>query len=184
MRRYAQWAAGIAAGLLALYVAGPLWAGWHLRQAMRNRDVAALEARVDFPELRRVLKPRIGAAVRADAESSGVVGGWIKRAVGATVAETAVEALVTPANLSRLLASRAFVLARFPEAMKPQMPADDPEDADDPAPPRRLRWAFFESPTRFRVETAHPRLQDGRIVSILALQGVSWRLVDVDIVKR
>ncbi len=184
MRVYGRWAAGIVAAMLVLYVAGPLWAGWQLRQAIRGRDVAALESRVDWLELRRALKPRLTAALRDNADQSGVVGGWIKRALSGTAASTAVDTLVTPANLSRLLTSRAFVLARFPEAMKPQMPADDPEDVDDPAPPRRLRWAFFESPTRFRVEAAHPRLEGARIVSILALQGLSWRLVDVDIVKR
>jgi hypothetical protein len=184
MKRYAWRAAGVGAGLLALYMAGPLWAGWHLRQAMKSRDIAALEARVDWIELRRALKPRITAAIRDDALQSGVVGGLVKRALGATLSNTAVDTFVTPANLSRLLAGRAFLLERLPGSTKTEPPTEDVEDADDPVPPRRLRWAFFESPTRFRVESVHPKLSNARIVSILALQGVSWRLVDVDIIKK
>jgi hypothetical protein len=46
-------------------------------------------------------------------------------------------------------------------------------------PPRRLRWAFFETPTRFRLEAIHPRLPGQRIVATLALTGGSWKLVDV-----
>ena len=49
----------------------------------------------------------------------------------------------------------------------------------DPLAPRRLRWAFLESATRFRIETADPKLPGKRVVSILALQGTTWRLVDV-----
>jgi Protein of unknown function (DUF2939) len=170
--------------LLALYAAGPLWAGWHLRQAMKSRDSTALESRVDWPELRRVVKPRLAAAIREDADQSGVIGGLLKRTLGSTLSNAAIDAFLTPGNLSRLLAGRAFVLEKFPGSTPTGPAAEDTEDADDPVPPRRLRWAFFESPTRFRVESVHPKLANTRIVSILALQGISWRLVDVDIIKK
>jgi hypothetical protein len=55
-------------------------------------------------------------------------------------------------------------------------------EPDDPMPPRRLKWAFFESPTRFRFEATHPRLSQQRVVARLGLQGFGWRLIDVDIV--
>ncbi len=184
MRREVKWAAWGLGALAALYVAGPLWAGWHLRQAMRNRDTASLSSRVDFTALRQAMKPRLAAALRDDADKSGVVGGLLKRAIGGTISDAAVETFVTPGNLARILAGRAFVLERFPGATQPATPTEDIEDPDDPVPPRRIRWAFFESPTRFRVESMHPKVPNGRIVSILALQGLSWRLVDVDIVKR
>jgi hypothetical protein len=45
--------------------------------------------------------------------------------------------------------------------------------------PRRLRWAFFEAPTRFRIEVADRTEPGKRVVSIFALQGTSWKLVDV-----
>jgi Protein of unknown function (DUF2939) len=182
--RASRWGAGVLAGLAVLYLAGPLWAGWNLRQAMRNRDAASLEARVDWTTLRRNMKPRLAAALKEDADKSGVIGGLLKRAIGGTISDAAVDTLVTPGNLSRILAGRAFVINRFPGSSQPSAPDDDPEDADDPAPPRRIRWAFFDGLTRFRVEAVNPKLPNARIVSTLALQGWSWRLVDVEIVKR
>jgi hypothetical protein len=42
-----------------------------------------------------------------------------------------------------------------------------------------LRWAFFESPTRFRIEIADAKEPARRVVSVFELQAFSWRLVDV-----
>ncbi len=170
-----------------VYLAGPLWAGWQLRQAIRGRDVAGMEARVDWPQLRANLKPRVAGAINDDAANSGVISGALKRAVGSVLSNTAVDTLVTPANLGRVLAGRAFMLDRQaggkPPAGKAPASADTTEDPDDPVPPKRVRWAFFESPTRFRVESTNPRLPNHRVVAILALQGLAWKLIDIDIVK-
>ena len=187
MSRTLKIVSGVVALACVVYLAGPLWAGWQLRQAMRTRNVAMLEARVDWPQLRANLKPRIAGAIKESADNSGLIGGVLKRAMGGVISNTAVDTLVTPGNLSRLLAGRSFMLDRKPDSTKGTAPApadDDAEDPDDPMPPKRLRWAFFESPTRFRVESVNPKLPNSRVVSILALQGVSWKLVDIDIIKR
>ena len=187
MQRAVRIGGGIVLVAGLVYLAGPLWAGWQLRQAIRSRDVAAMEARVDWPLLRANLKPRIAGAINDDADNSGAIGGAVKRALGSVFSNTAVDTLVTPSNLSRLLAGRSFLLERRTTtgaSKAPEPVAEDAEDPDDPMPPKRLRWAFFESPTRFRVEATNPKLPNSRIVSILALQGMSWKLVDIDIVKR
>ena len=64
------------------------------------------------------------------------------------------------------------------------MSSPDPSDAEevansDPLSPRRLRWDFFETPTRFRIEVADRQESGKRVVSVFALQGASWKLVDV-----
>jgi Protein of unknown function (DUF2939) len=186
MRRTVRIGGGILLVACLTYLAGPLWAGWQLRQAMRTRDVAAMEGRVDWPQLRANLKPRITTAINDSADASGTIGGALKRALGSVLSNTAVDTLVTPSNLSRLLAGRAFMLDRrgSTDSKAPQPVDDHAEDPDDPVPPKRVRWAFFESPTRFRVEATNPKLPNSRIVSILALQGLSWKLVDIDIVKQ
>ena len=182
--------------VLALaYVAWPLWSGWQLRQALRSRDLVGLEARVDWPTLRANLKPRLAQAVREDADRSPGVTGVLKRAIGTVLADRGVDYAVTPKTLSRVLAGREFIAARgrpdsgapAPGAGETKAPAPvdaEAEDPDDPVPPKRLRWAFFETPTRFRIETTHPRLPDSRIVSIFALTGMTWKLVDIDLVSR
>jgi hypothetical protein len=42
-----------------------------------------------------------------------------------------------------------------------------------------VRWAFFETPTRYRIEAVARNDPTQRLVFILALQGASWKLVDV-----
>jgi hypothetical protein len=198
MNRAVRWTLVFVLTFGVAFAAWPFWSGWQLRQAMRARDVASLQARVDWPTLRANLKPKLAAAVDATANESGGVTGYLKRVIGAAVADKGVDLFVTPANLSRILAGREFVTARLHKGAQsqpaqqqkgsPQKGANDPaladpEDPDDPMPPRRVRWAFFESPTRFRVEAVHPRLQNARIVAHLGLQGFGWKLVDVAIVE-
>jgi hypothetical protein len=198
MSRAVRWVLALALTMLVAFAAWPLWSGWQLRQAMRARDVASLQSRVDWQILRANLKPRLAAAVDATANESGGVAGYLKRVIGGAVADKGVDLFVTPANLARILAGREFVTTRLnkgaqtPQSVPPQQnsppekgPSDpvDPEDPDDPMPPRRVRWAFFESPTRFRVEAVHPRLPNARIVAVLGLRGFAWKLVDVAIVE-
>jgi hypothetical protein len=189
MRSLFRITVGVIVVACLIYLAGPLWAGWNLRQGVRTRNVALLETYVDWPQLRANLKPRISDAIKENADNSGVISGTVKRALGSVLSDAAVDTFVTPANLSRILAGRAFILQHTPDS-KPAgqgspSQGDDAEDPDDPMPPKRLRWAFFESPTRFRVESVNPKLPPGsRIVSILALEGLQWKLIDVEIVKR
>lgn len=179
----------LALGLIAIFLAylgTALWGAWRLRQAVLTRDLAALEARVDWPALRANLKPRISKLVGDEAEKYGRTGQILRKALEGTVASKAVDVLVTPAWLARALRGREFVISRTEPSPRPAGPPPPPEsDAEeaDPMPPRRLRWAFFESPTRFRIEAVHPRLPDSRMVSILGLQGLSWKLVDVDVIR-
>ncbi len=182
--------------LALLYLAWPLYAAWQLRQAVKSRDIAALEARVDWPVLRTNLKPKVLEAVRGNAEAATGLGGILKRAVGETIADKGIDWIVTPKNLSRILAGREFYAKRLqkdlppppaPGAKQPPVDASDPadlEDPDDPMPPRRIRWAFFESASRFRIEASHPRILNARIIAILGQQGFGWKLIDVSLEER
>jgi Protein of unknown function (DUF2939) len=197
MRRTVTKAMLGALALALLYLAWPLFSAWQLRQAVKTRDLAALETRVDWPVLRANLRPKVMEAVRENAEATTGLTGILKRAVGEKLADKGIDWIVTPKNLSRILAGREFYAKRLqknpPDA--PQQPrpgtkaaeANDPgadlEDPDDPMPPRRIRWAFFESPTRFRIEASHPRIPGARLVSILGQQGFGWKLIDVSLVE-
>jgi Protein of unknown function (DUF2939) len=114
-------------GLALLFLAWPLWSGWQLRQAMRNRDVASLEHRVDWPTLRANLKPRIASAIEQNAEQSGKLGALLKRALGGIVSDKGVDYLVTPQTLSRVLAGREFLATRMKRDPGPALPAPPPE---------------------------------------------------------
>lgn len=187
MRRLLRVVIGVLVLGCIVYAALPLWAGWQLRKGVTTRNEALLQAYVDWPQLRANLKPHITAAIKDNADNSGMISGALKRTLGSMLSDAAVETLVTPANLRRMLAGRAFILRKPDQAPQGQGAppvADDAEDPDDPMPPKRLRWAFFESFTRFRIESVNPKLPGSRIVSTLALEGLGWKLVDVDIIKK
>jgi Protein of unknown function (DUF2939) len=181
--------------LALLFLAWPLWSAWQLHRAMKTRDIASLETRVDWPTLRANMKPRISQALAEDAAASGTISGALKRALSGVVTDKGVDLLVTPQTLGRLLAGREFVatkLKRDPKEAPPPRPVSKPansdeeeevegEDPEDPMPPRRLRWAFFESFDRFRIEAIHPRLKNGRMVAILGQQGLGWKLIDISV---
>jgi hypothetical protein len=182
--------------LALLFLAWPLWSAWQLHRAMKTRDIAALEMRVDWPTLRANMKPRITQAIDDNAANSGSISGALKRAISGVVADKGVDLLVTPQTLGRILAGREFVATKLkkdpkdvpspaPKRSAPSAAPEDEEiegeDPEDPMPPRRLRWAFFESFDRFRIEAIHPRLKNTRMVAILGQQGLSWKLIDVSV---
>lgn len=165
--------------LLALaYVAWPSWAAWQLRAAVKSRDLPAIEQKVDWPTLRANLKRTVGENLRDEgrAPDASAISKALKRTLGPMVADRLIDLAVTPANLARVLAGRAMLQERKRDA-----PGEVGQDAaaSDPLAPRRLRWAFFESPTRFRIEVADRQDPARRIVSVLELQGLAWKLVDV-----
>ena len=168
------------------YGAWPAWSAWQLRAAVKARDMAGIERRVDWPLLRANLKRTIAANLRDDSKApeSGIVAKAFRRTLAPLVTDTLIDAAVRPRTLAHVLAGRLL-----PSEIKREMSGNDAASQDaseaeeiaqsDPLSPRRLRWAFFESPTRFRIEVADRHEPNKRVVSIFALQGMSWKLVDV-----
>ena len=168
------------------YAAWPAWSAWQLRAAVKSRDLTAIERRVDWPLLRANLKRTIAANLKDDSKApeAGFLTKAFRRTLAPLVTDTLIEAAVRPRTLAHVLAGRLL-----PSEIKREMPggdasSPDPSDAEeiansDPLSPRRLRWAFFETPARFRIEVADRQEPGKRVVSIFALQGASWKLVDV-----
>jgi hypothetical protein len=168
------------------YTAWPAWSAWQLRAAVKARDLAAIERKVDWGTLRANLKRTIATNLKDDSKAPGA--GFLtkafRRTLGPFVTDTLIDAAVRPRTLAHVLAGRLLTSEIKREVSGGDASSADPSEAEeiansDPLSPRRLRWAFFETPTRFRIEVAD-RLEPGkRVVSIFALQGASWKLVDV-----
>ena len=180
---------GIAAVLIFLplaYAAWPAWSAWQLRAAVKARDIAAIERRVDWGTLRANLKRTIAANLQDDSKTpdAGFFTKAVKRTIGPLVANSLIDAAVTPRTLAHVLAGRLLTTEIRRDLSGSAASIDDASDAEeaaanDPLSPRRLRWAFFESPTRFRIEVADRTAPARRVVSVFALQGASWKLIDV-----
>ena len=164
--------------VMVSYAAWPTWSAWQLRAAIKARDLAGIENRVDWPTLRSNLKQTIAVYLEDGSPGTGVFSN-VKRMLVPLAAGQMVEIAVTPRTLALVLAGD---LAGG--ATKPTTPSgvesDGAVDAvSDQLALRRLRWAFFETPTRFRIEATAQTDPTKRVVSVLALQGASWKLVDV-----
>ena len=172
--------------LMLAYLAWPLAAAWQLRVAVKASDVPAIESKVDWTTLRANLKQTVGSNLKEKStdRQRGLVTRVLIGTLGPAAAGAVIDFTVTPLTLGKVLAGRSLLddlgMMRQRDASASsaeENPADDP--AADPLAPRRLRWAFFESPTRFKLEAIDPKMPGKRVVSILALQGVRWKLVDV-----
>ena len=167
--------------VMLAYAAWPVLSAWQLRSAVKARDLAGIEARVDWSTLRANLKQTIAANLKDESKSpdAGAISRALKRTLGPLVAGGVIDATVTPRTLAYVLAGRLAAGGIKREAAGAADSDAEAVAVADPLAPRRLRWAFFETPTRFRIEIAD-RIEPGkRVVSIFALQGVSWKLVDV-----
>jgi len=167
------------------YAAWPAWSAWQLRAAVKARDMAAIETKVDWPVLRANLKQTIAANLKDETRrpDAGFIRRTLTRTVAPFLAERMIDAAVTPRTLAHVLAGRLLTseIKRDVPGLGSEAGQESAEEAAqaDPLSPRRLRWAFFEGPTRFRIEVVDPKEANKRVVSIFALQGVRWKLVDV-----
>lgn len=158
------------------YAAWPVWSAWHLRAAIKARDLVGIESRVDWPTLRSNLKQTVAIYLDDQSPDGGLLS-TVKRTLVPFAASQMVEFAVTPRTLALVLAGDLAGSATKPTNT---IESDAAVDAiNDQLSLRRLRWAFFETPGRFRIEVTAQTDPTKRVVSILAVQGGSWKLVDV-----
>ena len=122
---------------------------------------------------------RIAANLQDDTKSpdAGFFGKAVKRTLGPLVANRVIDTAVTPRTLARVLAGRLDAVEMARDATVGSEGAGDAEASNDPLSPRRLRWAFFESPAGSRIEVADRTEPGKRVVSISrckARVGSSW----------
>src|SRR5688572_191344 len=90
------------------YAAWPAWSAWQLRAAVKARDMAAIERKVDWPLLRANLKRTIAANLKDDSKApdAGFFTKAFRRTLAPLVTDTLIEAAVRPRTLVHVLAGR------------------------------------------------------------------------------
>ena len=97
--------------LIGFYVVWPGWSAYQIAAAIKARDAATLDRKIDFPSVRTTLRPvaeqKIGEIYDTFQAQSGpaaaVIVGQIKKDVIPKFAETALGTLVTSGNLIRVV---------------------------------------------------------------------------------
>ena len=104
MRTFTIAATSLLVGLFLFYVVWPIWTVDTLFAALQRNDAAVLAAKVDFPSVRRSLRPAAIREVNRSLDQLGLSGGDVisdelKDQITPTVVKEALDILVTPENI-------------------------------------------------------------------------------------
>lgn len=105
-RSRSRWIVIASITTLLLYVGSPYYAFWRFTTALRQRDAAALEQRVDFPALRKSMKQHLNARIaelRPQNPKRQKLFDAVSNALGASALESIVDAYLTPDGLAAFL---------------------------------------------------------------------------------
>ncbi len=92
--------------LLGFYVAWPAWTGYQITSALKSKDVATLDRKILFDDVRVSLRPAALQKVGEFYDKSplgGAVMGNIKNDVAPAITDSALKTLVTAPNLIRVV---------------------------------------------------------------------------------
>jgi hypothetical protein len=160
--------------LVAAYVAYPCLALYRLGEALRGRDLDAVESKVDWPSVRQGVKDDVNAALlaRVKPDEANPLAGLGVAIVGG-LASQVVDATVTPAGLVAVAAADKPTLATLLTRLYIAAP-------DDRSLPQLTHSAFgglasFEATVTPRGATS----PDGAIHLRFELEGGYWMLTRV-----
>ena len=146
------------------YIAYPYFTLWQLGRAIDTRDVATLEAAVDWPAMRESLKSNfmthMAPTIRdsmSGGSAAGQVGAALGTLMGTALLDRMVDSMITAPAFAKMLEDR--VRARPLSEL--------------------VSYAFFVTPTKFRVDIANPESSDEAVTFMLSLTGGSWRVSGV-----
>jgi hypothetical protein len=157
----------LGAGLLLIaYFAYPYLTLYWLDHALLNDDKGALERLVDWPLLRQQLKADVKLALIESAQTQagegkilGIFGAALTALLVPTLVDSAVDEFATP---EKLLSNEVVVKRR----------QEQKSFADF------VTYAFFTSPTEFRVDLRDPNdPNSATVTALMAFTGARWRVV-------
>jgi hypothetical protein len=150
--------------LVLLAGAGWAWGSphytlWQMKRAAEARDVDALAGHVDFPAVRASVKEQLSAQLRRERGGLLGEGGAILGAlVRAGIADTAIDAAVSPEGMRVIFAAAPLAETERPSTIK--LKANE------------MRYG------RIAFDRFHLTRGDGASLEF-RLQGLAWKLVDI-----
>jgi Protein of unknown function (DUF2939) len=154
--------------VVAAYSGYPYLTLYWIDHALLTDDQSALESLVDWPSVRQQLKAEVKLALIEAAQNqvgkdsfAGVFSGALTALLVPTLVDSAVEERVTP---EKVLNSEVVVKHR----------QEQKSFADF------VTYAFFASPTEFRIDLKDPKDADSpTITALMRLSGLRWRVVAI-----
>ena len=157
-----RWLAIICVVLVLIYGASPYFSFWRFTAALRLRDAAAINARVDFPAVRASLKRQLVArfANRTTSQKR-----WSN--LGPTLIDAIIDAYVTPEGIAALL-SNPDALKNLKATREFHFELGKNEELS------KVKYAFFTGPRSFVVNRDGIKLRFYFTTS-------GWQLHDLDL---
>jgi hypothetical protein len=174
-KRAWAWAGAVSGGLIGGYVyLSPYWAVGSLKSAIESRDLESIEKQVDFPALRVSLKEQVKASMMKSLQEEMSTNPFaaLGIALAGPMVDSMVDATVTPAGLSQLLASGSL-----PDANR-QITGEQVGEASAPSQDifKSVSMAY-QSFNRFQVSIKPSEADQQPVKLLLSRDGlVNWRL--------
>ena len=154
--------------LLAVYIAYPYWTLYRLEQALLTNNAESLKKIVDFPAIRASAKAQVADGLMERSQELGEkrpvlgdIGEALTKILGPSVIGGTVDSLVTP-----------DAVLNNPTVVEHREKDDGFGDY--------MTYAFFTSPTTFRVDAKDPNVADAAtIAATMTLDGFRWRITRV-----
>ena len=174
--------------LLAAYATTPFYAMWTLREAIKSGNTSVIDNRVAWPTVRATLKESLAkeANLLPMAEAAGgqvkpTMWQRIKGAFGSSMLDRFIETYVTPEGLPKLFDYRRT----WNEALTNEIEEPAVESTLERIKRMwsRVERAEFQSLTRIEVEMRDRRVADRHYVSVMELEGLTWRLTALRVIN-
>ena len=165
--------------VFAYIAAGPYLTIRGIDNALKTRDIAALEKHVDFPKLRENVKQQVNDAIRAKAPktSNSLIDGFISALTDSAtdvVSPLLVETIATPRGVFSILDGHGV----YKHATGDGQILSSSDEQTTPVNMKELSTRF-DGINRF---TATTRPYAGKpLVFVLERQGLKWRLTNIQI---
>lgn len=171
-RKKLWWLVGAFALLAGIYLVGsPYLTVYQMKSAAQKHDGEKLSEYIDFPSVRQSLKDQLNAHVAdemaSDPEMADNPFSAIGSALAGTLAEKMVDAYVTPAGITRLMAGSSL-----------RDENDSGSYGSDPFSNVSMGYQAFD---KFAVTVKDDDGGDGKF--ILRRSGIGWKLTDIIIPK-
>ncbi len=148
------------------YLASPWLAMKGIVDAAKDRDLAELEERIDFEQLREGTQAQMREAIDARTEDEGLLT-QIGGAIAGELAESAIEVAVTPQGLANVVTVGGFTSQMVPEGSRGQ----------------KLSWDVErDGLDAFRGVSTYEDGSDGPVM-VFERDGLGWDLVGVQLAE-
>ena len=177
-------------GGILFYLAAPFWTAYQIREAMKNADVATLEAKVDWPSVRQSLRQSLASnadLLPASLETEKPNGPFhatilkrLRNKVGNTLLDHFVNRYVTAEGLPQLYRLQNNLQRR---TQKSTSIAPDLEEQGNSSLYERLRHVSFTSLNSVELGVASRAMEDRYIVLTLERFGLEWKLTRITVAQ-